>query len=68
MEAPHPTRFAGLLGALLALLLAACTGSGTADEAIEAEQLVAIDGVEDLVERFNNDGGSPRLILLVSPT
>ena len=61
-----------IAGAALALVvagvLAASTGSGTFTEPIEAGQLRALGGVEELRGRFNDDAGSPRLILLVSPT
>ncbi len=57
-----------LVVAGLALVLAACTESSTIDEAVAADELVALSGVADLQTRFNDDAGSPRLILLVSPT
>lgn len=68
MEPWRRTRAIGLFGALVALLLAACSGSGTFGEAVEADQLLAMDQVAEVRERFNEDVGSPRLILLLSPT
>jgi len=64
----HPTRVVALMPALLALVLTACSGSGTFTDAVEADQLLALEGVGEFQERFNEDLGSPRLILLVSPT
>ena len=54
--------------AVLGLVAGACSGAGTVDEAIAADELVALGGVEDLQTQFNVDAGTPRLILLVSPT
>ncbi len=68
MESWRLTRVLVLLVAVVAVVLAACTGSGTFTEAIEADQLRALGGVEELRGRFNDDAGSPRLILLMSPT
>ena len=67
MESWRLSRVA-LLVAVAAVVLGACTASGTSTEAIEAGQLRSLGGVEELQERFNNDAGSPRLILLMSPT
>ncbi len=64
----HPTRVVALMPALAALVLTACSGSGTFTDAVEADQLLALEGVGEFQERFNEDIGSPRLILLVSPT
>lgn len=68
MEPWRRIRTIGLLGVSLALLLAACSGSGTFHEAVAADQLLAMEGVGDVQDRFNEDAGSPRLILLLSPT
>ena len=68
MEPWRRIRALGLLTALAAILLAACSGSGSFGEAVAADQLLAIEGVGDVQDRFNADEGSPRLILLVSPT
>jgi hypothetical protein len=57
-----------LMLAMLSLVLAACSGARTTYEAIAADELVALGVVEDLQTRFNGDAGTPRLILLVSPT
>jgi hypothetical protein len=57
-----------LVVAGLGLVVAACTESSTIAEAVAADELVALSGVGDLQTRFNDDAGSPRLILLVSPT
>ncbi len=57
-----------LVVAGLALVVAACTESSTIAEVVAADELVALSGVGDLQTRFNDDAGSPRLILLVSPT
>ena len=73
---PAPT-FVAVMGSVsrlalvvagLALVVAACTESSTIAEAVAADELVALSGVGDLQTRFNDDAGSPRLILLVSPT
>lgn len=66
-EMGNVRRFALLL-AVAALVLAACSEARTFDEAVAADELVALGGVVDLQTRFNDDAGSPRLILLVSPT
>ena len=68
MESWRLTRVLALLVAVVAVVLGACTASGTFTDAIEAGQLRSLGGVEELQERFNKDAGSPRLILLMSPT
>jgi hypothetical protein len=60
-----------LLLAALALLAAACGGSG--GEAQEGgwsavPELADLGSVESFAERFNADAGVPRLVVLVAPT
>ena len=64
----RPTRVVALIPALVVLVLTACSGSGPFTDAVEADQLLALEGVGNFQKRFNEDLGSPRLILLVSPT
>ena len=49
---------------LMGLFVASCT----VEPAEGYEQLTDIDGVEQLSTEFNEQEGSPRLILLLSPT
>lgn len=54
-----------LLLVALSVLVASCTPSATPEE---LAALSDIDTVEQLAAGFNEDAGSPRLILLLSPT
>jgi hypothetical protein len=63
-------------GLTLALVSGACTGSGTDSDPRssppEQERTSApvheLTSIETLRDAFNDDAGSPRLILLISPT
>ena len=52
-------------GATSAVLLASC---GPASPAVPASRLQDLHRVAELKEHFNRDQGSPRLVLLLSPT
>lgn len=59
------------LAALAALLLTACGGGDSASSPAPGAADVGItdiDGIEPLREQFNRDAGSPRLLLVLSPT
>lgn len=62
----------GLFGLLagLALVFTACTSSGRPNTQTTppTDKVAVLGGVADLRERFNEDSGKVRLILLVSPT
>lgn len=49
----------------LAVAVAACTATPTPEQ---LKALTDIDDVEQLASDFNEHAGSPRLILLLSPT
>ena len=60
----RPTAPLALLAALVSLALGGCS-------ALEPEVLTSLPNIqdlEDLKSRFNSGAGSPRLILLLSPT
>ena len=62
---------AHVVGALLlALILSACTSGGApgADAGESSSRVIPLGEVSELTERFNNDAGAIRLVLLVSPT
>ena len=52
-------------GLTLVVLLASC---GPSAPAVESSRLQELHRVAELKERFNRDQGSPRLVLLLSPT
>lgn len=56
--------------AAVAAALAGCGGGSDPEPASQAPaaQLVDVDGIEPLREQFNRDEGTPRLLLLFSPT
>lgn len=62
-----------VLAAIAVLLLAACGGddsssSATATSATAGDAITDIDGIEPLREQFLQDAGSPRLLIVFSPT
>ena len=59
----------GLLTALV-LVFSACASSGRSETETtpRTSKVVELGGVSDLRERFNEDSGKVRLILLISPT
>jgi hypothetical protein len=63
-----------ILGALIVaafvVALSACASSGGAEtrSAARTAKVAELGGVSDLRERFNEDSGKVRLILLISPT
>jgi hypothetical protein len=60
-----------VVAALAVLALAACGGgdsSSPAPQAAPADEITDIDGIEPIREQFNRDAGSPRLLILLSPT
>lgn len=56
----------GFVLMLSCLALAACGGGSSDEDATDA--LTNLTSVEQLSERFNEDRGEPRLVLLLSPT
>lgn len=59
-----PRRLLVLVTAL-AVAVAACTTTATPEQ---LEALTDIDDVEQIASDFNEQAGTPRLILLLSPT
>ena len=58
----------GFLAALV-LVFSACASSGRPEtEAPRTSKVAVLGGVSDLRERFNEDSGKVRLVLLISPT
>ena len=61
-----------LFGVLAALVLgsSACASSGrpATETTPRTDSVAVLGGVSDLRERFNEDSGKVRLILLISPT
>jgi hypothetical protein len=59
----------GLLAALV-LVFSACVSSGrpATETTARTAKVAVLGGVSDLRERFNEDSGKVRLILLISPT
>jgi hypothetical protein len=59
----------GLLAALV-LVLTACASSGRPNTQTtpRTDKIAVLGGVADLRERFNEDSGKVRLVLLISPT
>jgi hypothetical protein len=57
---------------LLALLVAGCSGGGgdegSGETTASGPALADLTSVDQLKERFNDDRGAPRLIVLVAPT
>ena len=63
----------GLIPVLAVLIAFVALGLGMATENVHAQKdststLDDLTSVEDLMARFNADAGSPRLLLLLSPT
>ena len=59
------------LSALLAVVaLAGCGGdsSSSGSPSAAGDGIVDVDGIEPIREQFNRDQGSPRLLLVFSPT
>lgn len=56
--------------AVLVLVFSACESRGrpATETATGAAKVAVLGGVSDLRERFNEDSGKVRLILLISPT
>lgn len=59
-----------ILAAMAVLLLAACGGGGDSSSTTAAAEgaITDIDGIEPLREQFLRDEGSPRLLIVLSPT
>ena len=59
----------GFLAALV-LVFSACASSGRHDTEATSrmDEVAVLGGVSDLRERFNEDSGKIRLVLLISPT
>ncbi len=58
----------GFLAALV-LVFSACASSGRPEtETPRTSKVAVLGGVSDLRERFNEDSGKVRLVLLISPT
>lgn len=60
-----------VLAALAVLLLGACGGedsSSTPAPAAAGDAITDIDGIEPLRGQFESDAGSPRLLIVFSPT
>jgi hypothetical protein len=59
----------GLLAALV-LVFSACASNGRpeTETTSRTDKVAVLGGVSDLRERFNEDSGKVRLILLISPT
>jgi hypothetical protein len=59
----------GLLAGLV-LVLPACSSSGRPETETtpRTDKVAVLGGVADLRERFNEDSGKVRLVLLISPT
>jgi hypothetical protein len=59
----------GFLAALV-LLFSACASSGRpeTETTSRTDKVAVLGGVSDLRERFNEDSGKVRLVLLISPT
>jgi hypothetical protein len=72
VRAPSRFRPAGVLPILLALVLAssACTSgpSPVTGSTTLSERVAELRSISELRERFNEDAGKVRLILLISPT
>jgi hypothetical protein len=64
------THLIAILMAVLALVPSACTlsSSPATGASAESSEVTQLKSVSDLQERFNQDSGKVRLILLVSPT
>jgi hypothetical protein len=64
-----PFGFLSFLAALV-LVFSACASSGRpgTESATGTAKVAELGGVSDLRERFNEDSGKVRLILLISPT
>jgi hypothetical protein len=64
-----PLALFGLLAALV-LVFSACASSGRpgTETTPRTDKVAELGGVSDLRERFNEDSGKVRLILLISPT
>ncbi len=56
------------ISALIWILLLASCAPAPITEAVDAGALTELASIEDLATAFNEDSGSPRLILLLSPT
>jgi hypothetical protein len=59
----------GFLAALV-LVFSACASSGrpATETTPRTDKVAVLGGVSDLRERFNEDSGKVRLVLLISPT
>ena len=59
----------GLLAALV-VVFSACASSGrpATETTPRTDRVAVLGGVSDLRERFNEDSGKVRLLLLISPT
>ena len=65
MHLPGKARLCGVSAVLATLALLGCGGGSLGDP---AESISDIESLAELRNRFNADEGSPRLLLLMSPT
>ena len=62
------SRILPLLAAFVLVFSACASSGGPKTESAPTAKVAELGGVSDLRERFNEDSGKVRLILLISPT